>query len=62
MDNNNINNCMSKTKQISEKQDIVNFLKAISQKKYSEANKYLQSAIDLKVKSKINNALKQNIF
>jgi len=60
-----INNSMPKAKKeskLNEQKEIVGFLKSISQKNYSEANKYLQSVIDLKIKSKIENALKEKIF
>ena len=60
-----INNSMPKAKKdskLNEQKEIVGFLKSISQKNYSEANKYLQSVIDLKIKSKIGNALKQKLF
>jgi hypothetical protein len=43
-----------------ENTDIVNFLKAISQKKYAQADKYLQSAVDSKLKSSINRAVENS--
>jgi hypothetical protein len=49
-------------KVVNEKQDITSFLRSISQKNYSEANKYLQSAIDSKIKSKIGIALKEKLI
>lgn len=61
----NINNNMADNnnkKSLYEAQEIVKFLKSISQKNYSEANKYLQNVVDSKIKSKIENALKENIF
>jgi len=60
-----INNSMPKANtNIKEEQtkEIVSFLKSFSQKNYSEANKYLQSVIDSKIKSKINNSLKEKLF
>lgn len=60
-----INNSMAKAKKtakINENKDIVGFLKSISQKNYSEANKYLQSVIDTKIKSKIGSSLKEKLF
>jgi len=65
MTSTNINNNMADNnnkKSLYEAQEIVKFLKSISQKKYSEANKYLQNVVDSKIKSKIENALKENIF
>jgi len=49
-------------KKLDESQEIVKFLRSISQKNYSEANKYLQNVVDSKIKSKLENALKENIF
>lgn len=49
-------------KKLNESQEIVKFLRSISQKNYSEANKYLQNVIDSKLKAKIGEALKENIF
>lgn len=46
----------------SEKSEIAKFLHSISQKNYSEANKYLQGVIDSKLKTKINSALKEKLF
>jgi len=60
-----INNSMTKANKnskINENKEIIGFLKSISQKNYSEANKYLQSVIDSKIKSKINDSLKEKIF
>lgn len=65
MTSTNINNNMADNnnkKSLYEAQEIVKFLKSISQKNYSEANKYLQNVVDSKIKSKIENALKENIF
>lgn len=62
----NINNSMPTTKlatpAVNEKQDISKFLKSISQKNYSQANKYLQSVIDSKIKSRIESGLKEKLF
>jgi len=49
-------------KKVTESSEIVNFLTSISQKNYSEANKYLQNVIDLKLKTKIGVAQKENLF
>jgi len=49
-------------KKVDESAEIINFLKSISQKNYSEANKYLQNVIDSKIKSKIGVALKEKLF
>jgi len=60
-----INNNMAKKhakKKVTESSEIVNFLTSISQKNYSEANKYLQNVIDLKLKTKIGVAQKENLF
>jgi len=60
-----INNSMpkaNKTSKINENKEIVSFLKSISQKNYSEANKYLQSIIDSKIKNRIGGALKEKFF
>ena len=60
-----INNTMAvkaKKTKLNESQEIVKFLRSISQKNYSEANKYLQNVVDLKIKNKIANALKENIL
>lgn len=49
-------------KKLDESLEIVKFLRSISQKNYSEANKYLQNVIDSKLKAKIGEALKENLF
>jgi len=59
--NNNMKNQSSK-KTVLENVEIVNFIRSISQKNYSEANKYLQSVVDSKLKGKINDALKEKVF
>jgi len=59
--NNNMANKAKKEK-LNESSEIVKFLRSISQKNYSEANKYLQNVVDLKIKAKIANALKENIL
>lgn len=59
--NNNMADKAKKSK-INESSEIVKFLRSISQKNYSEANKYLQNVVDLKIKAKIANALKENIL
>jgi len=40
-----------------ENTDITNFLKAVTQKNYAQANKYLQGAVETKIKKSINTAL-----
>jgi len=60
-----INNNMAKKtvkKKVTESSEIVNFLTSISQKNYSEANKYLQNVIESKLKAKIGEALKERLF
>ena len=52
----------SNKQKLNEHQEIVKFLSSISQKNYSEANKYLQNVIDSKLKAKINEALKEKLF
>lgn len=49
-------------KKLNESLEIVKFLRSISQKNYSEANKYLQNVIDSKLKAKIGEALKERLF
>ena len=46
----------------SEKENILNFIKNISQKNYAEANKYLQEVIDSKLKAKIQSASEKKLF
>lgn len=61
----NINNNMANKnvkKTVFESQEIVKFLKSISQENYSEANKYLQNVVDSKIKSRIENGLKEKLF
>jgi hypothetical protein len=63
--NNNMAKKMAKKaekKKITESGEIVNFLTSISQKNYSEANKYLQNVVDLKLKTKIGLAQKEKLF
>jgi ribosomal protein L22 len=60
-----INNNMAKKaakSEINESSEIVKFLRSISQKNYSEANKYLQNVIESKLKAKMTDALKEKIF
>jgi hypothetical protein len=59
--NNNMAKKAAKSK-INESSEIVKFLRSISQKNYSEANKYLQNVIESKLKAKMASALKENIF
>lgn len=53
---------ISKTSQASNNENILNFIKNISQKNYAEANKYLKEVINSKLKAKINSATKEKIF
>lgn len=46
----------------SERKNILNFIRNISQKNYAEANKYLQEVIDSKLKDRIQKASKKEIF
>lgn len=55
----NITTCKS---QVSEQQNLISFLKAVSQKNYSEANKYLQEVVNSKLKARIQAASKNKIF
>jgi hypothetical protein len=48
--------------QVSEQQNLISFLKAVSQKNYSEANKYLQEVVNSKLKARIQAASKNKIF
>jgi len=60
-----INNNMAKKavkSKINESSEIIKFLRSISQKNYSEANKYLQNVIESKLKAKMTDALKEKIF
>ena len=41
---------------------IANFLKCVSEKNYSAANKYLKGLVETKLKSKIAQHIDQNIF
>jgi len=43
-----------------ENTDIVEFLKAISQKNYAQADKYLQGAVESKLKASIDRAIKNS--
>ena len=46
----------------SEKENILNFIKNISQKNYAEANKYLQEVINSKLKDRIEKTSDQKLF
>lgn len=54
-------NTSSDTKN-SEKSNILNLVKNISQKKYSEANKYLQEVVNSKLKNRIEAAAKNKLY
>lgn len=49
-------------KKLDESKEIVGFLRSISQKNYSVANKYLQNVVDSKLKAKIGDALNEKLF
>lgn len=51
-----------KTKNLKESALIANFINAIFEKNYTEANKYLKCAIEDKLQARINNALNQPLF
>ena len=55
-------NITAGTSQVSEQQNLISFLKAVSQKNYSEANKYLQEVVNSKLKARIQAASKNKIF
>jgi SLT domain-containing protein len=58
-----INNNMSQRASVSsERKNILNFIRNISQKNYAEANKYLQEVIDSKLKDRIQKASNKEIF
>ena len=40
-----------------EKKDISNFLLSLNEKKYAQANKYLQKIVETKLNKKINNII-----
>jgi len=45
-----------------ERENILNFIKNISQKNYAEANKYLQEVINSKLKDRIEKTSDQKLF
>jgi len=47
---------------ISEKKAITNFIKCVSEENYSDAHKYLQLAVESKLKKRIALAQKQKLF
>lgn len=47
---------------IKESQDIAAFIAAISSKNYAQANKYLKSAINEKIKTRISKAASKPLF
>jgi hypothetical protein len=49
-----------KKKSVKENTVIANLLKAISQKNYAQADKYLQSAVDSKLKASISKAVENS--
>lgn len=44
------------------KQQISKFISAVSDKKYAEANKYLQGAVEDKIQKRISNATEKPLF
>lgn len=50
------------TTHIKESQDIAAFIAAISSKNYAQANKYLQLAINEKIKTRISKAASKPLF
>lgn len=54
-----MNNSTSVT---TERENILNFIKNISQKNYAEANKYLQEVINSKLKDRIEQTSDQKLF
>jgi len=56
MNNNNLSNNKD------EKSDILKFIKHISQKNYSEANKYLQEVVSSKLKDRIKTASENKLY
>lgn len=52
----------SKEQRMSETTNILKFISAVSAKNYAAANKYLKSAIESKLKSRINNQLDTPLF
>jgi len=53
---------MNNNSNSAEKENILNFLKTISQKNYAEANKYLQEVINSKIKDRIEKTSDQKLF
>lgn len=45
-----------------EKNNIINYIKSVSEKNYAEANKYLQAALEEKMKSRIKSAVENTEF
>lgn len=53
---------MSNTSKTTTKQKIEQFISAISDKKYADAHKYLQGAVEDKLLARINNATDKPLF
>lgn len=53
---------IKKAKTLKESQDIVNFITAISSKKYALANKYLKGIITDKIQTRIQRSLNEPLF
>ena len=51
-----------KTNNKGEEQNILAFIKNISQKNYSQANKYLQEVLDSKLKDRIKTASENKLY
>lgn len=53
---------IKKARQLKESHDIVNFITAISSKKYALANKYLKGIITDKIQTRIQRSLNEPLF
>jgi hypothetical protein len=63
MSSKNINNTDNSMKtNVSEKANIVNFLRKLSEKNYAQANKYLVQIMQDKISSRIASQKKVNLF
>lgn len=47
---------------VSEKENIVNFLRSLNEKNYAQANKYLVQIMQAKITTKIANQCKKGLF
>jgi len=55
-------NRKSKTEEITENSDIINFIECIMQKNYASANKYLDNAVESKILKRIESELETPLF